>query len=226
MRQFRKLVDKDAGGQALLVHQGPVGRNFIVDSGASFNLIGEKDLTASERKRVRKACPIQLNTANGTVESDRVLDIHVQDLDVSIEFYILKNCPPVISMGFLTKIDFQFTWKKFNGEPAMRITLPSGNFTECMIQNDVPRIFVAKTDGQNSSNAEDADAEVDTTDAAPRAKRKRGGRKHTATELRTSPEAEAALQQSMPKRTETNVLPVDKQGDPEGVLEASPESDS
>ena len=74
----------------------------------------------------------------------------------------------------------------------MRITLPSGNFTECMIQNDVPRIFVAKTDGLDSSNAEDADAEIDTTTAARRAKRKRGGRKHAATELRTSPEAEAA----------------------------------
>ena len=91
MRQFLKLEDKpDAGVQALLVSKGPAGRNFIVDSGASFNLIGDKDLTASEKQRVRKACPIQLNTANGTVQCDRVLDIYVQDLDVSIEFIFSK----------------------------------------------------------------------------------------------------------------------------------------
>ena len=83
----------------LSVSKGPVGRNFIVDSGASFNLIGDGDLTTSEKQRVRKACPIQLSTANGSVQCDRVLDLYVQDLEQSMEFYILKNCPPVISMG-------------------------------------------------------------------------------------------------------------------------------
>ena len=84
MRKFLKLDRKDAPGKALILYDKSVGRNFIVDSGASFNLIGEKDLTPSERKRVRKACPIALNTANGTVESDKVLDIYVTDLDISI----------------------------------------------------------------------------------------------------------------------------------------------
>ena len=111
VRKFRRL-EEGVNGQALTgLHKLQPGRNFIVDSGASFNLIGSKELSPAEKKRIRKACPISLNTANGVVCAEDVLDIYVHDLGISIEFYVLPDVPPVISMGFLTKIDYAFTWK-------------------------------------------------------------------------------------------------------------------
>ena len=100
VRKFRKL-DKGVDGQALPGSFS--GRNFIVDSGASFNLVGYSSLSKAERKRVRKAAPVALNIANGIVQADEVLDIYVHDLGITIEFYLLPDVPPVISMGFLTK---------------------------------------------------------------------------------------------------------------------------
>ena len=75
--------------------------------------VGYSSLSKAERKRVRKGNPVALNTANGIVQADEVLDIYVHDLGITIEFYLLPDVPPVISMGFLTKLDFEFQWKKF-----------------------------------------------------------------------------------------------------------------
>ena len=88
VRKFRRL-EEGVDGQALPgVRKSFPGRNFIVDSGASFNLVGYKSLSPAERTRVRKAHPISLNTANGMVDAEDVLDIYVQDLGITIEFYI------------------------------------------------------------------------------------------------------------------------------------------
>ena len=185
-----------------------------------------KSLTAAERRRIRKAHPISLNTANGMVDAEEVLYIYVHDLGITLEFYILPDVPPVISMGFLTKINYQFTWKKFDdGEPAMRITLPSGTFTVCLITNDVPRIFVADTDVK-VSDPEDADVETDTVKTAPRVKHKRGGRKHTATATGDSPTVMQPVQLSdaLPMEMKAPAEPK-KPKDTKPVLKAESDAD-
>ena len=72
--------------------------------------------------------------------------MYVSDLGATFEYYVLPDVPPILSTVFLTDLNYEFAWQKFDGEPAMRITLPDGTFTECLTTNSVPRIFVADDD--------------------------------------------------------------------------------
>ena len=54
---------------------------------------------------------ITLNTANGEVVASQVVDVYVHDLGMSFEFYVLPNVRPLLSMGILANMSFEFTWR-------------------------------------------------------------------------------------------------------------------
>ena len=78
------------------------GRKFVVDSGATVHLISPKHLTKFELRSKRQAHPpMPLQTANGVVEAKFTAKAYVKDLDATLEFYLLSDAPPVVSLGEL-----------------------------------------------------------------------------------------------------------------------------
>lgn len=102
----------NAKGSALPATGSPTpGRNFLLDSGAWFDIIARDELTVAELKTMCKCKPIRLNTACGILKCDRVVDIYVSDLDDTFAFHRLLSCRPVC-----------YLWGKWR----MRITIFRG----------------------------------------------------------------------------------------------------
>ena len=77
-------------------------RSFIVDSGASFHFISKKHMTSDERRTIRKSSlPVSISTANGIVSASQIADVWVHELKRKIVCYLLKDVPPLISLGKL-----------------------------------------------------------------------------------------------------------------------------
>ena len=73
------------------------------------HLISWEDLTEIERSAARRCKPITLCTANGKAVTDFVTDIYVQQLDMTLEFNILDDVPPILCLGKLV-IDHEFRY--------------------------------------------------------------------------------------------------------------------
>ncbi len=66
------------------------GRNFLVDSGASYHLIGRSFLSEDETSRIKLAKrPVTLRTADRPISATEVVEIYVHDLKATFEFYVL-----------------------------------------------------------------------------------------------------------------------------------------
>ena len=104
-----KEVRRTMNGEACPASQQAAGRSFLVDSGASYHLIGRNYINNAERRSIRPAkFSIRLNTAAEQVEADEVVDLYVHSLGRSFTFYLLSDdMQPVLSMGQLAD-DFDF----------------------------------------------------------------------------------------------------------------------
>lgn len=151
------------------------GRTFIVDNGASFNLIGRSFSTAAEKKTIRIGPPISLKTAGDPATSCEVVDLYVDELQSTFIFYVEnRECQPVLSMGFLLKEEHDFSWKSINGIRAMRIKLSDDSAIECFVQDDVPRVRIAEsTGGQHASSSNSGTSSSSTPPVVPRAETKK-----------------------------------------------------
>ena len=89
-----------------------VVRRFIVDSGASFHMIGRRDLTRAEINRMRPRPPQQLQSANGLVTAEYEVDVTVRELgNRRITCLILEDTPALISLGQLCLQDgYSYCW--------------------------------------------------------------------------------------------------------------------
>ena len=77
-------------------------RDFIVDWGASFRMMGKSGLTPEEQAKSRKSKdPAVVMTANGTTHTTEEATVHVCDLDVFVQVRLLTTSPAVLSMGKL-----------------------------------------------------------------------------------------------------------------------------
>ncbi len=75
-------------------------RRFILDSGASADLVGEEGLDEDERKKVKKAADVlNLSTANGPTASTEEVELDVPNLGIKVKTRILDDSPDVLSMG-------------------------------------------------------------------------------------------------------------------------------
>ena len=96
-------------------------RFHLIDSGASCHLVSRKQLTQEELRRIRKAAePMPLQTANGIITADEVVDIYIEGLQESITCYILNDTPNAISLESLCD-DLGFDYvKKAGQKPYLR----------------------------------------------------------------------------------------------------------
>ena len=88
-------------------------RSFIIDSGATFHLVSEDDLTSKEKSRVRKSgAPMDMQTANGSVTAKSEVEVFGKDLGVTVTAYTLPEVPPMLSLGKLCRENgFRFHWE-------------------------------------------------------------------------------------------------------------------
>ena len=128
-------------------------RRFILDSGASADLVGEEGLDEEERRRVKKAEDVlNLSTANGPAKSTDEVELDVPNLGIRVKTRILGDCPDVLSMGIrCAEQGFGFYWDPFSYKP--RLVRPDGHIIRCSYaRGGVP--MVPATIEENDSEAE------------------------------------------------------------------------
>ena len=121
-------------------------RELMIDSGASYHIVGKKELTAEERKMIRKlADPIPLSTANGPTWATEETDIYVHELDIWVVAVLLEDSPAVLCQGKLVEHHgFRFDWT-----PGQTPYLQKGDLkVHCYPSHDVPFITTSIEDDQ------------------------------------------------------------------------------
>ena len=77
-------------------------REFVVDSGASMQMISKKDLISVEMDTLTKSCrPTIVITANGEVQTQEEVTVYVKELDRFLTLTVLENTPAALSLGML-----------------------------------------------------------------------------------------------------------------------------
>ena len=94
----------------------PEEREFVVDSGASMQMISKKDLNDAEMDTLTKSCsPTIVITANGEVQTHEEATVYVKELDIFLTLKVLENTPAVLSLGKLCDENgYSYEW--INGQ--------------------------------------------------------------------------------------------------------------
>ena len=80
----------------------PEEREFVVDSGASMDMISKNDLSEAEMDILTKSCsPTIVITANGEVQTQEEAIVYVKELDMFLTMKVLEKTPAVLSLGKL-----------------------------------------------------------------------------------------------------------------------------
>ena len=80
----------------------PEEREFVVDSGASMQMVSRKDLNSAELETVRiSKSPTTVVTANGEVPTKEEATLYVRELDLFVTVVLLEDTPAVLSRGKL-----------------------------------------------------------------------------------------------------------------------------
>ena len=89
---------------------------FVVDSGAPMHMLTQRDLTSDELDTSRRSRnPNTVMTANGEVQTNEEAQVYVQDLDLFVTVQLLKETPPVLSLGKLcSEKGYSHWWKTVN----------------------------------------------------------------------------------------------------------------
>ena len=113
-------------------------RKWMLDSGASVNMIRTSDLTAKERKHIGPLKnPCRLVSANGVIDSNVGISFNIPELGITDEVHICDSAPKgigVLSLGRLVQQDCDFYWYK----KGCLLTAPNRNVFLCKVEDDVP----------------------------------------------------------------------------------------
>ncbi len=117
----------------------------MIDSGSSVHMLRRGDFTQTERECIGKADrPLNLSTANGTIEADEATTFDLEDLKIKDEAMILDNAPPcigVLSMGrCVEEYDCAVWWTKKHGCLLMN---PEGEWRKATTSKYVPCLSAA-----------------------------------------------------------------------------------
>ena len=130
----------------------PEEREFVVDSGASMQMISKKDLSDAEMDTWTKSCsPAIVITANGAVQTHKEATVCVKELDVFLIMKVLENTPAILSLGKLCDENgYSYEW--INGQKPHLIQ--NGIPIQCNTENFVPIVVPGLS--ANSSSGSDS----------------------------------------------------------------------
>ena len=116
----------------------PLGRReWIVDSGSSFDILSPYDLSKTDEKNVYSLSDaVGMNTADGQVTAEKGLMKRVFKNTEKIECLLLPNSPSLLSLGRLClEAGYRFEWP--SGQNPW-LTYPSGESIQLDVSNRVP----------------------------------------------------------------------------------------
>ena len=133
----------------------------VIDSGASFHVMNPKDMTLRQKNEVYKIKPLHIITANGRITINRAADVYVATLGCKLTFLVMEDAPPLISLGLLVRLGFDFTWK---GDSC--ILTRNGKTLECEVRGNVPHLSLVNKEVEEKSVSQDS-APEDASQAKP-----------------------------------------------------------
>ena len=122
----------------------PEEREFVVDSGASINMVSKKDLNKAEletREDIEKN-PTTVVTANGEVLTKEEATVNVRELDFFVTVMLLENTPAVLPLGKLCE-EFAYSYHLTSGQKPHLIK--KGKKIHCDTSNHVPFVVPGLT---------------------------------------------------------------------------------
>ena len=129
----------------------PEEREFVVDSGASMQMISKKDLSDAEMDTLTKSCsPTIVITANGEVQTHEEATVYVKELDIFLTMKVLENTPTVLSLGkFFDENGYSCEW--INGQKPHLIK--NGIRIPCNTENFVPIVVPGLSSSSSGSSS-------------------------------------------------------------------------
>ena len=129
----------------------PEEREFVVDSGASMQMISKKDLSNAEMDTFTKSCsPTIFITANGEVQTHEEAIVYVKELGIFLTMEVLENTPAVLSLGKLCDENgYSYEW--INGQKPHLIK--DGIRIICNKENFVPIVVPGLTSSSSASSS-------------------------------------------------------------------------
>ena len=121
------------------------GLEFLADTGSEEDLISKRDHAAYYAGvPVENATrPVNLITANGSVQGNKAININLPELGQSVECYLLESTPPVCSVGRrCLDEDYEFHWPR---RKAPYFITPEGKKIQCKLKGRVPIISNEET---------------------------------------------------------------------------------
>ena len=121
------------------------GLEFLADTGSEEDLISKRDhATYYAGVPVENATrPVNLITANGSVQGNKAINIDLPELGQSVECYLLESTPPVCSVGRrCLDEDYEFHWPR---RKAPYFITPEGKKIQCKLKGRVPIISNEET---------------------------------------------------------------------------------
>ena len=113
---------------------------WIADTGSANHLCSHDTLPGDVFDGMRPCLDVRLATASGIIEPEGQLEVYLTDLGVDARFLVLKDCPPVLSIGRLVEQHgFQFHWRSGRAW----FVSPSGTRHASEIKNFVPHILAS-----------------------------------------------------------------------------------
>ena len=125
-------------------------RDFVVDSGASMDMISKKELNDAEMDTLTKSCsPTIVITANGEVQTHEEATVYVKELDIFLTMEVLENTPAVLSLGSLCDENgYSYEW--INGQKPHLIK--NGIRVPCNTENFVPVVVPGLSTSSSSGS--------------------------------------------------------------------------
>ena len=170
-QSVEKRRGRSAARAALPVHEqrkrrrSPGPARYLADTGSAYDLIAKGDLTAKDRKNIKKIMEdITLFTASGCTKVKKRLMMRCKGLGERIQPLLLDSCPPVISIGRrCVKYGYEFHWKPYSSAPAM--VKSNGERITFFFENYIP--YVPNPDYDQSSNVKASKAAPATASIMP-----------------------------------------------------------
>ena len=75
----------------------------MIDTGAGNHFVGRKHLTPKQLSTLVDVEPIAFITADGRVDTNKAVIVHIDGLDLDVSVYVLEDSLPALSAGMLCR---------------------------------------------------------------------------------------------------------------------------
>jgi len=110
---------------------------WLMDTGSSVDLVGVHEIPDDflQDFALDVPTPVNLSTANGKLAADKYIELQVGPLQSRVNTLLLKNTPPVLSVGRRIEEGYSFIWRAGH-KPYLKT--PDGERIELEVRDYVP----------------------------------------------------------------------------------------